>query len=195
PSRYKARTWWREGVASSLHDRRSEYARSAGTEQIGNITKAVGAVKFFNAEKGYGFIPRAGEDDVFVHYSNIQGSGYRSLEAGQQVEFEVGPGRKGDEAQNVRVVWAGVSRRRTTFGKLQRDRDKQAKAQAKLERKAERAEQDDGSDGGAGNASEADQATGLAQLAGTHPPVDDGKTALDDFEARREELTSKLRVD
>jgi CspA family cold shock protein len=65
---------------------------------------AVGTVKFFNAEKGYGFISRDGEDDVFVHYSNIQGSGYRSLEAGQRVEFEVGPGRKGDEAQNVRVV-------------------------------------------------------------------------------------------
>jgi CspA family cold shock protein len=65
---------------------------------------AVGTVKFFNAEKGYGFISRDGEDDVFVHYSNIQGNGYRSLEAGQRVEFEVGPGRKGDEAQNVRVV-------------------------------------------------------------------------------------------
>jgi cold shock protein len=65
---------------------------------------AVGTVKFFNAEKGYGFISREDADDVFVHYSNIQGGGYRSLEAGQKVEFEVGPGRKGDEAQNVRVV-------------------------------------------------------------------------------------------
>lgn len=63
-----------------------------------------GTVKFFNAEKGYGFISRDGGDDVFVHYSNIQGSGYRSLDEGQAVEFEVGPGRKGDEAQNVRVV-------------------------------------------------------------------------------------------
>ncbi|HEX5944806.1 MAG TPA: cold shock domain-containing protein [Acidimicrobiales bacterium] len=65
---------------------------------------AVGTVKFFNAEKGYGFISRDGADDVFVHYSNIEGGGYRSLEAGQTVEFEVGSGRKGDEAQNVRVV-------------------------------------------------------------------------------------------
>ena len=65
---------------------------------------AVGTVKFFNAEKGYGFISREGADDVFVHYSNIEGGGYRSLEAGQTVEFEVGSGRKGDEAQNVRVV-------------------------------------------------------------------------------------------
>jgi CspA family cold shock protein len=61
-------------------------------------------VKFFNAEKGFGFISRDGGDDVFVHYSNIQGSGYRALNEGQKVEFEVAPGRKGEEAQNVRVV-------------------------------------------------------------------------------------------
>ena len=61
-------------------------------------------MKFFNAEKGFGFIARDGGDDVFVHYSNIQGSGYRSLEEGQRVEFDVAPGRKGDEAQNVRLV-------------------------------------------------------------------------------------------
>ena len=65
---------------------------------------AQGTVKFFNAEKGYGFISRPDGEDVFVHYSNIEGSGYRSLEEGQAVEFEVGPGRKGDEAQNVKVV-------------------------------------------------------------------------------------------
>ena len=57
---------------------------------------AQGTVKFFNNEKGYGFISRDDGDDVFVHFSNIEGSGYRSLEDGQQVEFEVGPGRKGD---------------------------------------------------------------------------------------------------
>jgi len=65
---------------------------------------ATGNVKFFNAEKGYGFISREGGDDVFVHYSNIQGSGYRSLDEGQAVEFDVAPGRKGEEAQNVRVL-------------------------------------------------------------------------------------------
>jgi CspA family cold shock protein len=65
---------------------------------------ATGIVKFFDAQKGYGFISREGEADVFVHYSNITGSGYRSLEQGQRVEFEIGPGRKGDEAQNVRVI-------------------------------------------------------------------------------------------
>lgn len=65
---------------------------------------ATGTVKFFNAEKGFGFISREGADDVFVHYSNISGSGYRSLDEGQTVEFDVAPGRKGEEAQNVRVV-------------------------------------------------------------------------------------------
>jgi CspA family cold shock protein len=61
-------------------------------------------VKFFNAEKGYGFISRDQGNDVFVHFSNIQGSGYRTLEQGQKVEFDVAPGRKGEEAQNVRVL-------------------------------------------------------------------------------------------
>jgi cold shock protein len=63
-----------------------------------------GTVKFFNAEKGFGFISREQGDDVFVHYSNIQGDGYKSLDEGQRVEFDVAPGRKGEEAQNVRVI-------------------------------------------------------------------------------------------
>ena len=63
-----------------------------------------GTVKFFNAEKGFGFISREQGDDVFVHFSNIQGSGYKSLDEGQKVEFDVAPGRKGEEAQNVRVI-------------------------------------------------------------------------------------------
>ena len=63
-----------------------------------------GTVKFFNAEKGFGFISREGGDDVFVHFSNIQGEGYRSLGEGQKVEFDLAPGRKGEEAQNVRVI-------------------------------------------------------------------------------------------
>ena len=65
---------------------------------------AQGTVKFFNSQKGFGFISREDGDDVFVHYSNIEGSGYRSLEEGQAVEFEIGEGRKGEEAQNVRVI-------------------------------------------------------------------------------------------
>jgi len=65
---------------------------------------ATGTVKWFNNEKGYGFIAREGGDDVFVHFSNIQANGYRTLEEGQRVEFDVAPGRKGEEAQNVRIV-------------------------------------------------------------------------------------------
>jgi CspA family cold shock protein len=68
------------------------------------IPLATGTVKFFNAEKGFGFISREQGDDVFVHYSNIQGAGYRSLDEGQLVEFDVAPGRKGEEAQNVRAI-------------------------------------------------------------------------------------------
>jgi hypothetical protein len=89
-----------------------------------------------------------------------------------------------------------VSRRRSTFGKLQRDRDKQAKAKAKQERRAERSEQDDdAADEGQAPGAEVDQATVLAQLADLHAAFDDGKIGFDDFEIRRAELTSKLRVD
>ena len=66
---------------------------------------ATGTVKWFNDSKGYGFItPADGGKDVFVHHSQIQMDGYRSLEEGQTVEFEIGQGRKGEEAQNVRPV-------------------------------------------------------------------------------------------
>ena len=65
---------------------------------------ATGTVKFFNAEKGFGFITREQGEDVFVHFSNIQGDGYKSLEEGQHVEFDVAPGKKGEEALNVRAV-------------------------------------------------------------------------------------------
>ncbi|MDP9453137.1 MAG: cold-shock protein [Actinomycetota bacterium] len=65
---------------------------------------ATGTVKWFNAEKGYGFIQREGGSDLFVHYTAINGSGYRSLEEGQAVEFEVTQGPKGDQAQNVTAI-------------------------------------------------------------------------------------------
>ena len=62
-------------------------------------------VKWFNGEKGYGFIARDDNAaDVFVHYSEIDASGYRSLEEGQRVEFEVGQGAKGPQATGVRVI-------------------------------------------------------------------------------------------
>jgi CspA family cold shock protein len=64
-----------------------------------------GTVKWFNGEKGYGFISKEdGSGDVFVHYSAIEGTGYRNLEEGQSVEFEVTQGQKGPQAQNVRVI-------------------------------------------------------------------------------------------
>jgi CspA family cold shock protein len=64
-----------------------------------------GTVKWFNAEKGFGFIaPDDGSADVFVHYSEIQGSGFKTLDEGQQVEFEVGQGQKGPQAQSVRAL-------------------------------------------------------------------------------------------
>ncbi len=63
-----------------------------------------GTVKFFNDQKGFGFISRDGHEDLFVHFSNIIGSGRRTLVDGQEVEFEVGEGRKGPEAVDVKAV-------------------------------------------------------------------------------------------
>jgi CspA family cold shock protein len=64
-----------------------------------------GTVKWFSAEKGYGFIARdGGGDDVFVHFSAISGNGFKTLEQGQNVEFELTKGQKGDQAQNVTVI-------------------------------------------------------------------------------------------
>jgi CspA family cold shock protein len=63
---------------------------------------AQGTVKWFNQDKGYGFItPDNGGEDLFVHFSAIQGSGFRSLKEGEKVTYEVGQGQKGPQAQNV----------------------------------------------------------------------------------------------
>lgn len=63
-----------------------------------------GTVKWFNAEKGFGFISVQGEDDVFVHFSAINSDGYKTLEEGQEVEFEIVNGAKGPQAANVARV-------------------------------------------------------------------------------------------
>jgi CspA family cold shock protein len=68
------------------------------------FVKEKGTVKWFNAAKGYGFIQRSTGDDVFVHFSAIQANGYRSLDEGSEVEFEVKQGPKGLQAENVSRV-------------------------------------------------------------------------------------------
>ena len=66
---------------------------------------ATGTVKWFNGEKGYGFItPEDGSKDLFVHFSAIQAEGYKSLDEGQKVEFDATQGQKGPQASNVRIV-------------------------------------------------------------------------------------------
>ncbi|MDQ4149343.1 MAG: cold shock domain-containing protein [Actinomycetota bacterium] len=68
------------------------------------MARVTGTVKWFSAEKGYGFISRPDGDDVFVHFTAIQGDGYRNLEEGQSVEFEVIQGPKGLQAAGVQPV-------------------------------------------------------------------------------------------
>ena len=70
---------------------------------------AQGTVKWFNADKGYGFMAVDGGQDVFVHFSAIVGEGNRSLEDGQRVEFEIAQDPKGEQADQVRVVGGAVS--------------------------------------------------------------------------------------
>jgi len=68
------------------------------------VKMAQGTVKWFNGDKGYGFIAVEGGPDVFVHFSAITGDGYRSLDEGQKVEFDITQGQKGPQAENVRVT-------------------------------------------------------------------------------------------
>jgi CspA family cold shock protein len=63
--------------------------------------RQTGTVKWFNEAKGYGFITRENGEDLFVHFRSINGSGFRTLAEGQQVEFDVGSGQKGPQAENV----------------------------------------------------------------------------------------------
>jgi len=66
--------------------------------------RMVGKVKWFNNSKGWGFIERSGETDVFVHYSSIEEEGFRTLKEGEDVDFEIIDGPKGPQAENVRKV-------------------------------------------------------------------------------------------
>lgn len=68
------------------------------------MTRTQGTVKWFNSEKGYGFITQEEGPDLFVHYSAIQANGYRSLNEGDRVEFEITEGKKGKQASNVTVL-------------------------------------------------------------------------------------------
>jgi cold shock protein len=78
---------------------------TAGTVSTPKKVKmAQGTVKWFNGDKGYGFIAVEGGPDVFVHFSAITGDGYRNLEEGQKVEFDITQGQKGPQAENVRVI-------------------------------------------------------------------------------------------
>lgn len=79
--------------------------RGDKTAPQGDTGMAQGSVKWFNGEKGFGFIAQdGGGPDVFVHYSEIQGTGFKSLDEGQRVEFEIGQGQKGPQAQGVRAL-------------------------------------------------------------------------------------------
>ena len=87
--------FWALTVFNDAHVRHSKQGRTM---------RITGKVKWFNNAKGYGFIERDGGSDVFVHYSAIQGDGFRSLEEGQAVEFEIVDGPKGPQAGNVTKI-------------------------------------------------------------------------------------------
>src|SRR5262249_39716536 len=82
----------------------TDAARRCVTASRNRTMRITGKVKWFNNAKGYGFIERDGGSDVFVHYSAIQGDGFRSLEEGQAVEFEIVDGPKGPQAGNVTKI-------------------------------------------------------------------------------------------
>lgn len=93
-------TGWAEEIAAGT----GPAVMAEGRIRKGIVKMAQGTVKWFNGEKGYGFIAAEGGPDVFVHFSAITGGGYRSLEEGQKVEFDITQGPKGPQAENVRVI-------------------------------------------------------------------------------------------
>src|SRR5207247_2634580 len=105
----RSQGWWRlgEGPRSHVNEGSSIGARGAAVRPRGEerrgLRMATGTVKWFSPEKGYGFItPDDGSADVFVHFSAIAGEGYKNLDEGQKVEFEVTQGQKGPQAASVK---------------------------------------------------------------------------------------------
>src|SRR5829696_641418 len=96
-------TWRRGTVRAARPTCLSKRCRGRRGRQEGS-TLPEGTVKWFSNEKGYGFIARNGGDDVFVHFSAIQSDGYKTLNEGQAVEFEITDGPKGPQASNVRPL-------------------------------------------------------------------------------------------
>jgi CspA family cold shock protein len=96
-------TGYRQSRAARCAARRSEREAQIAQNEVVEV-KEQGTVKWFNASKGYGFIQRQSGEDVFVHFSAIQMDGYKSLNEGQAVEFEVRKGPKGLQAENVTGV-------------------------------------------------------------------------------------------
>jgi CspA family cold shock protein len=91
----------------SVGSRSSTAVRVAAATRVGRVRKcavAQGTVKWFNSEKGYGFIAVDGGQDVFVHFTAIDMEGYKTLEDGARVEFEIAQGQKGPQAEKVHVI-------------------------------------------------------------------------------------------
>jgi CspA family cold shock protein len=98
PSSARFVTGWPDQVASAAP------AMAGRGMHNQEVKMAQGTVKWFNGDKGYGFIAVEGGPDVFVHFSAITGGGYRSLDEGQKVEFDITQGQKGPQAENVRIT-------------------------------------------------------------------------------------------
>jgi len=95
---------FRDRLAKGNRGARGPPGMAGATSATKKVKMAQGTVKWFNGDKGYGFIAVEGGPDVFVHVSAIAGGGYRSLEEGQKVEFDITQGQKGPQADNVRVI-------------------------------------------------------------------------------------------
>jgi len=94
----------RERLAKAIKGVGPPSAAAGAASRTKKVKMAQGTVKWFNGDKGYGFIEVEGGPDVFVHFSAITGGGYRSLDEGQKVEFDITQGQKGPQAENVKVI-------------------------------------------------------------------------------------------